>query len=145
MEIRTATHKDLAELATLDENHDFPWGKQNIKNSFLPPRNTLCLIDDGQVIGFVSYQQAGGQLDILHVAIARELQKRGYGRRLLNHLLTDDSLADGTEVFLEVRVSNLAAIRLYHSLGFNEIGIRKNYYRDANQSEDAIQMVLTIT
>ena len=144
MEIRTATTQDLAALAALDESHDFPWGKQNINNSFSLPRQTLCLTDDHRVIGFVSYLLIHGQLDILHIAIARESQKCGYGYQLLNHLFTISDLAAGTEVFLEVRVSNQAAIRLYRSLGFNEIGIRKNYYCDANQSEDAIQMVLTI-
>ncbi|AJQ97389.1 acetyltransferase [Gynuella sunshinyii YC6258] len=97
-----------------------------------------------QVIGFLAYSLIQDQLDILHIAIASKHQGCGYGRRLLNFLLTEIELPVGTEVFLEVRISNTPARHLYQSLGFNEIGIRKNYYRYANHTEDAIQMVLTL-
>ncbi|WP_428243133.1 ribosomal protein S18-alanine N-acetyltransferase [Gynuella sp.] len=144
MKIRFARPEDLQALVSLDEDHDFPWGGQNITSSIDGTRKTLCLTVDDQITGFLAYSLIQDQLDILHVAIASEYQGRGYGRRLLNFLLTDIGLSAGTEVFLEVRVSNTPAICLYQSMGFNEIGIRKNYYRYANHCEDAIQMVLTL-
>ena len=62
----------------------------------------------------------------------------GFGRRLLEHLLERAAAAGIGEAFLEVRPSNLAAIRLYQRLGFEQIGIRRGYYQAADGREDAI-------
>ena len=144
MSIRPAQVSDLSGMIALDQNHSFPWGAINIERSMSSPRRSLCLIENQQLIGFVVYTLIAGQMDILHIAIARSCQGCGYGRQLLQHLFALDTLGPGTEVFLEVRVSNEPAIRLYQRLGFNEIGIRKNYYRDSNGHEDALQMAMTI-
>ena len=60
------------------------------------------------------------------------------GRRLLDNLLERAAAAGVTEAFLEVRPSNLAAIRLYQKLGFEQIGIRRGYYQAPDGREDAI-------
>ena len=53
----------------------------------------------------------------------------GFGRRLLEHLMERAAAGGVNEAFLEVRPSNLAAVGLYQRLGFEQIGIRRGYYR----------------
>jgi ribosomal-protein-alanine N-acetyltransferase len=62
----------------------------------------------------------------------------GYGRRLLTALLLKAEDADVDKVFLEVRPSNDVALRLYYSVGFEQIGIRPAYYQAERGREDAV-------
>ena len=70
-------------------------------------------------------------------------QRRGLGRELLTHLIRELETRDVFTLWLEVRASNVAAIALYESLGFNEATIRRNY-PTAEGREDAIIMALPI-
>ena len=63
---------------------------------------------------------------------------------MLKNLFSDCRKAKITNIFLEVRKSNLSAIKLYEKNGFNEIGIRNNYYRNKGAKEDAILMGLVL-
>jgi ribosomal-protein-alanine N-acetyltransferase len=83
--------------------------------------------EDGLVLGFLaSRQTAPGEREILFIAVDPVHRRRGIAKRLLQNEL--DGLRG--EWFLEVRESNLAAIRLYESLGFSVAGKRENYYPD---------------
>ena len=62
----------------------------------------------------------------------------GYARELLQWLFEAMKIVETHTVFLEVRPSNIAAINLYDQLGFNEIDVRKDYYRAKNGREEAI-------
>ena len=68
----------------------------------------------------------------------------GFGRRLLEHLMERAAAGGVNEAFLEVRPSNLAAIRLYQRLGFEQIGIRRGYYQAPDGREDAIVLKLML-
>ena len=76
---------------------------------------------------------------VTNIAVHPELRRRGLGRGVTEALLSSAETAGIRRVFLEVRESNEAAIRLYESLGFRSCGIRKNFYR--HPTESAIQMV----
>jgi ribosomal-protein-alanine N-acetyltransferase len=73
-----------------------------------------------------------------------DLRRQGYGRRLLNALLFKVQDASAQSVFLEVRPSNHAAMQLYLSAGFREIGIRPAYYQAHDGRENAIVLALTL-
>lgn len=66
------------------------------------------------------------EYEIHTIGVDPAFQGQGIGRRLLDALL---DFADGGAVFLEVRTDNAAAIGLYHSAGFVQVGLRKRYYR----------------
>ena len=79
------------------------------------------------------------QAELHNIAIASEQQDRGLGRLFLNALVV--GLPDAVEQFyLEVRVSNYRAIRLYQRMGFIKIAERRDYYRNGLAREDAIVM-----
>ena len=81
---------------------------------------------------------ASGEGDITNVAVKRSRQKEGIGGRMLAELLARLEGAGVGTLFLEVRAGNAGAIHLYRKLGFEEVGVRKNYYEVPR--EDGIVM-----
>jgi ribosomal-protein-alanine N-acetyltransferase len=95
--------------------------------------------EDGAALGFVIGWAVADELHVLHVVVRRSARRLGVGRALLTAAASDAKSKDASIVLLEVRRSNTAAIRLYRSLGFVAIDVRKAYYRNG---EDAVQMAL---
>jgi [ribosomal protein S18]-alanine N-acetyltransferase len=86
---------------------------------------------DGEVRGFLaSRETAPGEREILFIAVDPEWRRRGVARELLQNELNGSH----GEWFLEVRESNVGAIRLYESLGFRAAGRREHYYPDPPES-----------
>jgi len=77
-------------------------------------------------------------------AVEPTQQKQGIGKVLLDDVLVNSQQKKASTIFLEVRESNQRAIQLYQVAGFNEIGLRKNYYPTANGKENAVIMALMI-
>jgi [ribosomal protein S18]-alanine N-acetyltransferase len=78
-----------------------------------------------------------GEAHILNVCVREEYRSRGFARKIMQYLLERAAAAGMSEAFLEVRPSNVAAARLYHSLGFEQVGIRRGYYQATGGREDA--------
>jgi len=72
------------------------------------------------------------------------VRRHGLGRKILNYLVDLARRHDADTVLLEVRPSNRAAVSLYHELGFNEVGTRRNYYPAENGREDAMILAKTL-
>jgi len=87
---------------------------------------------------------AAGEAHLLNVCVAPRLQGEGHGRRLMKRLIDLARWHQAQRIFLEVRPSNPRAIRLYHDLGFNEIGRRPNYYPARQGREDALVLALEL-
>jgi len=96
----------------------------------------------GMIIGHGVMSVAVGETHILNVCVAPEWQGRGFGRGFLEHLLTIAREHGALMAFLEVRPSNEAALKLYESTGFSEVGRRRDYYPAHGGREDAIVMAL---
>ncbi|MBK7544049.1 MAG: ribosomal protein S18-alanine N-acetyltransferase [Candidatus Competibacteraceae bacterium] len=79
---------------------------------------------------------AVGEAHILNLCVRPELQGRGLSRQLLDHLLELAISLQAQTVFLEVRLSNQRALRLYASVGFCEVGLRRGYYPASKGRED---------
>jgi len=90
----------------------------------------VATVED-RLVGFaVARRTAPDEIEILNVAVDEASRRRGIGRSLIRELI---GKSPGT-VFLEVRQSNLAARKLYHSLGFEAAGIRPDYYSEPMES-----------
>jgi ribosomal-protein-alanine N-acetyltransferase len=94
----------------------------------------------GVITGYGGLAEAGGQADVLTLAVAEDQWGRGIGGALLDGLLEEATRRGCTEVFLEVRVDNERAQRLYRRRGFTGIGVRRGYYQPSNT--DALVMRL---
>jgi len=92
-------------------------------------RILLVVQGDEQVHGFIVGQFTGNEWEIENVAVQPACQRKGLGRQLLCGFLDLARQAEGAQaVFLEVRQSNVAARKLYESMGFVQVGQRKAYY-----------------
>jgi [ribosomal protein S18]-alanine N-acetyltransferase len=143
--IRPMMDADLPDVAAIErKSYAFPWS-ENIFRDCLRVGYTCRALDmAGQIIGYGVMSLGAGEAHILNVCVRDEFRTVGFGRRLLEHLLERATAAGVTEAFLEVRPSNLAAIRLYQRLGFEQIGIRRGYYQAPDGREDAIVLKLML-
>ena len=138
MIIRQMTRDDLdGAHRLLCEVFGDPWTREMIEGE-LARRDAQILIaeDGGEVVAFLAFEKILDQAAIEELAVSRRYRRRGVARRMVEQMIA--SFDDLCSVTLEVRRSNLPAVSLYTSLGFNEVGVRKNYY--SHPTEDALIM-----
>lgn len=97
------------------------------------------LIYDDEIIGYVGVWVLMEDAQIVTIGIDPRYQGQGFGRYLLNFIINYLKEEGCQRITLEVRVNNIRAISLYHSFGFNEVAIRKQYYENG---DDAYLMLL---
>lgn len=137
--IRPMMEIDLPEVAAVEQSsYAFPWSENIFRDCLRVGYICRALDLAGRVIGYGIMSVGAGEAHILNVCVRDEFRNLGFGRRLLEHLLERAAATGVGEAFLEVRPSNLAAIRLYQRLGFEQIGIRRGYYQAPDGREDAI-------
>ena len=93
---------------------------------------------EGVVAGYGIMSLVVGEAHLLNICVAPEWQRQGYGHLLLDHFMELARERGASQMFLEVRLSNAAALALYRNRGFNEVGMRKNYYPGEKGREDAL-------
>lgn len=138
--IEALTPADVDRCAELDSqlfDGDDPWSAAvferelaNENNYFVGARTAGALIGYAGIarLGFTGLTHVFFY-EVRNIGVDPAYQGRGIGRRLFDELL---KFADGGVVFLEVRADNEPAIALYRSRGFDQIGIRSGYYKDAD-------------
>lgn len=95
-----------------------------------------------EVLGYAVLWCVVDQGELANIAVRPELRGRGLGARLLDEVLAAARRRGVTQLYLEVRDSNDAALRLYERFGFREVGRRRRYYQDP--PEDARVMMLDL-
>lgn len=99
---------------------------------------------DDSIIGHAVLHQALDEVHLLNICVMREVQGQGLGRLFVRHLIEQSVRLGGRYLFLEVRPSNRKALRLYGSMGFVEVGRRKDYYPGDPIREDALVLSLDL-
>ena len=95
----------------------------------------LVALEDDRVAGYVGSQSVLGETDMMNIAVHPDFRRRGIAEALVVRLIEELKIRGNHSLMLEVRVSNAAARSLYEKMGFQQVGLRKNYYR--NPKEDA--------
>ena len=127
----------IAELESMCFND--PWSVNSIASELGNKLSVwLVAIEDNSVVGYVGSQTVLGETDMMNIATHPDHRGKGIATSLIKELIAELTLRKSRSLMLEVRASNDTAIRLYHNLGFAEVGRRKNYYR--NPKEDALIM-----
>ena len=121
-----------------------PWTRGNFSDSISSGYSASVLLHDDKIIGYALLMMVLDEAHLLNLSIVNAYQKQGLGRYLLEHMLEIAKNHHATNMFLEVRPSNISAIALYENIGFNEMAIRRNYYPAANGREDAVLMGLAL-
>src|SRR5579871_2852495 len=118
-------------------SYQFPWSEGIFRDCLRVGYTCRVVTLAGRVIGYGVMSMGAGEAHVLNLCIGREHRCLGFGRRLLGYLIERGMSAGMSEIFLEVRPSNTAAIRLYLSTGFEQVGMRRGYYQAVGGREDA--------
>ena len=120
--------------------HRYPWSYQLLASNFGDRyvNGALCL--DGKIIGFYIADSLLDESTLMNICVDPAWQGHGYGKLLLNHYLTQTTTQGCTQWWLQVRRSNTTAQNLYLQLGYQQAGVRKNYYKSGDHHEDALVM-----
>ncbi len=136
--MRPMREHDLAQVVAVEQrSYDFPWTLGVFADCLRVGYCCWSATVDDALVGYAVMAVAAGEAHVLNICIDPAYRRRGYGRRLLDHLL---ELAVGHRsiiVFLEVRPSNLGALALYAEAGFERIAVRRGYYPAHAGREDA--------
>jgi [ribosomal protein S18]-alanine N-acetyltransferase len=136
--IRPMTEADVAAVVAIEfASYQFPWSEGVFRDCVRVGYICRAIEIDSLVIGYAVMSLGAGELHILNLCVHPDYRCRGIGQQLLQHLLDRGRASNASEAYLEVRPSNISAIRLYHSLGFRQIGIRRGYYQAVGGREDA--------
>lgn len=116
-----------------------PWSEKSLKSELQNSQATYFVaLKKDVVIGFCGYWTVIDEAHITNVSVKQDHQKQGVGYKLMQELLKNANENGITCSTLEVRVGNVAAIRMYEKLGYKLSAVRKQYYPD--NREDAIVM-----
>ena len=114
-----------------------PWSENSVASELKNPLSCwLVAEEDGVVAGYVGSQTVMDESDMMNVAVHPDYRRKGIAEKLVMELVESLKKRDSRCLTLEVRASNEPARALYEKLGFVQVGLRKNYYR--NPKEDAM-------
>lgn len=132
------TSEHVAQVAALEkECFSMPWSENSIASELSNPLSLWVVAVDGNTVaGYVGSQAVMGEADMMNLAVLPSYRRQNIGKNLVTELIKQLSEKEVYSLTLEVRASNEAAIRLYTSLGFLQIGRRPNYYKAPK--EDAL-------
>ena len=120
--------------------YPFPWSRGNFVDSIAAGYLTCCLVDDdGELLGYLVAMAGFEEWHLLNVTVSPDHQGRGLAQRLLRALEDHARASAAAWIWLEVRPSNGRARALYARWGFEEVGVRRDYYPDGGgRREDAL-------
>lgn len=137
-EIRPMHELDVPVVVAVERcSYQFPWS-EGIFRDCLRVGYICRVIEVGcDIAGYGIMSIGAGEAHILNVCVRAEYRGRGLARKMLLFLIDRARSAGMYEAFLEVRPSNTTAARLYRSLGFEQVGVRRGYYQATTGREDA--------
>jgi [ribosomal protein S18]-alanine N-acetyltransferase len=124
--------------------YEHPWTLGNFRDSLHAGYSCWMLECGGSVAGYGVLMIGVEEAHVLNLSVAREWQRCGLGRYLLQHFITIARSENVRCILLEVRLSNTPARALYAQAGFRELYVRSGYYPGAQGREDAILMGLDL-
>jgi len=124
--------------------YPIPWTRSMFVSSLSSKDECWLLSVDSQILGYAIISNILDEAHLLNICIHPGSSRQGLGRLLLKYVIDRAIERNARMFFLEVRVSNQSAIDLYFSEGFNEVGLRPNYYPSKNGQEDALLMTMEL-
>ena len=136
MRFRLWEEKDLEIIASAEQRcFSDPWSFQALKSAFENPFTHCFLLEEGgQVCGYACLFVLFEEAEVQNIAVDIPFRKRGFGGELLSFLHNFAKEKGAETCFLEVRVSNRAAIALYEKYGYEIYGERNRYYQDGESA-----------
>ena len=138
--IRKARAEDIDSIYSIKQEQFLnPWKKDFFSNELSHDISYFYVAEDretNKILGYIIFWIIEETLELHDIAVRGEHKKKGIGFLMMNVLLKIARARKVEELFLEVRKSNIEAIKFYETFNFKQIGVRKNYYK--NPIEDAL-------
>ena len=142
---RNMTHADIEEIIELEKKiFSSPWTRETLQGLLKLSKKCDGLVVElkEKIIGYAVFWTVEEELHIANIAVVEEFRQRGLGRRIVDNMMQKARDSGTMYACLEVRESNRIAIQMYNNLGFQNAGIRENYYTD--NDENAVLMMKLI-
>jgi [ribosomal protein S18]-alanine N-acetyltransferase len=146
VEVRPMHDLDVPMVVAIERlGYQFPWSEGIFRDCLRVGYICRVIECGGDMAGYGIMSVGAGEAHILNVCMREEYRCRGLARKLMLYLIDRARAAGMHEAFLEVRPSNTVASRLYLSLGFEQVGVRRGYYQATVGREDAcvLRRILT--
>lgn len=142
--IRPMKLSDISDILVIETlAFSVPWTEADFFAEIDNPRaHYLVYEDKGELIGYAGYWQVLEEGHITNIAIKPSHQGRGNGKKLIEAMVNNARIIGIEQMTLEVRESNVNALKAYSSVGFHIEGRRSQYY--TNPNEDALIMWLSL-
>ena len=144
MQIRPMTKEDCGQVAAIEAtSFSVPWSLKAFTET-VEKENFRYFVaeEEGEIIGYCGFLFVLDEAEIPNVCVKSSARKRGVGKQMMSVLMEEAKKLGMAVLYLEVRESNTPARALYKSLGFEENGIRKNFYE--HPVEHAVLMSKTL-
>lgn len=142
---RKMVRSDLPQLLLIEQaTQGAPWTEETFKACFEMACDGWVVEHEGRIAGYIVVAFKVEECHIMNLCVAREFQRQGLGRKLLEFGLEEAKNRELGIAYLEVRRSNSRAIALYRKAKFLMIGERKNYYQTVSGPEDALIFAISL-
>lgn len=143
---RLMLEDDLDEVITIEKAaYPYPWTRGIFHDCLHIGYLCWVLEINEKIVAYSVMSVAVGEAHLLTLVVPEAEQGKGYGKKMLNEMIEHAADDNASTLYLEVRTSNKIAIQLYHERGFNELGIRNNYYPADKGREDALILGLDLS
>ncbi len=137
--IRQMTPFDLPPVMCIENTaYEFPWTKGIMSDCLNSAYHCYVSEKEGMIQAYMIFSSVLDEVHLLNICVDPQQQNKGFGTAFMHWLLAYARTNAAKTIYLEVRASNQQAIQLYEKLGFNEMGIRANYYPTKKGKEDAL-------
>lgn len=139
MIIRDMVREDIPEVTAIEKQcFSQPWSEQGFMDGMNAPA-VFLVAEEEAVTGYIGMYVSAPEGEIANVAVAKSARRRGCGKALICAMQEWASEHGITRIVLEVRSSNVAAIRLYEKMGFVKLGVRRNFYQFPEEDADIME------
>ena len=132
------TAEDVSAVARIEkECFSQPWSEQGFLDGMKDA--VFFVAEDPDIVGYAGMYRMPPEGEITNVAVTQKKREKGCGRELLLTMQRWAAEHGITRIILEVRSGNEPAIHLYQTLGFEKIGVRKNFYQFPQEDADIME------
>ena len=130
LKITLLSREHIREVACLEQECFVePWSEKSLEILITDSGFGIVALIDDKVVGYGGVMKAFDEGQITDIAVSGEYRRRGIGMEIVKAMINESANRGIVTLYLEVRESNRAARELYRACGFEECGMRKNFYR----------------
>ncbi|MBF0558054.1 MAG: ribosomal protein S18-alanine N-acetyltransferase [Nitrospirae bacterium] len=142
--IREMSTDDMPQVLEIENSsYTMPWSETSFLSEIYSRHSITRVAEfDGKIVSYICIKKVSDEGHLLNLTVHPDYRRRGIARMLFNDALGDLLANDCRFMYLEVRVSNNGAIKMYTDMDFKVVGTRKDYY--IRPTENALIMMLEL-